>query len=89
MRQISKQSSTCFRRVVTFILAFAMIVTTLAVSSTESQAAAKVKKVAIGVKVDSSGILVLKKGQSKKLSASVSPKKRVRSLHTNQVKNQL
>ena len=75
MRQISKQSSTCFRRVVTFILAFAMIVTTLAVSSTESQAAAKVKKVAIGVKVGSSGILVLKKGQSKKLSASVSPKK--------------
>lgn len=75
MRQISKQSSTYFRKVVTFFLAFAMIVTSLAVSSTESQAAAKVKKVAIGVKVGSSGILVLKKGQSKKLSASVSPKK--------------
>ena len=75
MRQISKQSSMYFRKVVTFFLAFAMIVTSLALSSTESQAAAKVKKVAIGVKVGSSGILVLKKGQSKKLSASVSPKK--------------
>lgn len=75
MRQISAQTSKCFRRIVTFVLAFAMIVTSLAVSSTESQAAAKVKKVAIGVKVGSSGILVLKKGQKKKLGATVSPKK--------------
>lgn len=74
MRQISTQSSKYFKKIVTFVLAFAMIVTSLAVSSTESQAAAKVKKVVIGAKVGSSGILVLKKGQTKKLSASVSPK---------------
>lgn len=74
MRQISTQSSKCFRKIVTFVLAFAMIVTSLAVSSTESQAAAKVKKVVIGAKVGSSGMLVLKKGQTKKLGASVSPK---------------
>ncbi|MCM1246691.1 MAG: Ig-like domain-containing protein, partial [Roseburia sp.] len=75
MRQIGTQSSRCFRKIVTFVLAFAMIVTSLAVSSTDSQAAKKVKKVSIGVKVGSSGILVLKKGQKKKLKVSVTPKK--------------
>ena len=76
MRQIGTQSSKCFRKIVTFVLAFAMIITSLAVSSTESQAATKkVKKVTIGVKVGGSGILVLKKGQTKKLKVTVSPKK--------------
>lgn len=76
MKQISTQSSKCFRRIVTFVLAFAMIATSFTVSSFDSQAASKkkVKKVAIGVKVGSSGILVLKKGQKKKLQVSVSPK---------------
>lgn len=75
MKRISAQSSRCFRTIVTFMLAFAMIFTSLALPSTTSKAAAKVKKVSIGVKVGSSGILVLKKGQKKKLKASVSPKK--------------
>ena len=78
MRQIGTQSSRYFRKIVTFVLAFAMIITSLTVSSTDSQAAKKtkkVKKVTIGVKVGSSGILVLKKGQSKKLKVSVTPKK--------------
>lgn len=75
MRQIGTQSSRYFRKIVTFVLAFAMVVTSLAVSSTDSQAAKKVKKVSIGVKVGSSGILVLKKGQKKKLKVSVTPKK--------------
>lgn len=76
MRQIGTQSHKCFRRIVTFLLAFAMVLTSLAVSSVDSQAAAKkVKKVNIGVKVSGSGILVLKKGQKKKLNVSVTPKK--------------
>ncbi len=76
MRQIGTQSHKCFRRIVTFLLAFAMVLTSLAVSSVDSQAATKkVKKVSIGVKVGGSGILVLKKGQKKKLNVSVTPKK--------------
>lgn len=78
MRQIGTQSSRYFRKIVTFVLAFALIVTSMAVSSIDSQAAKKarkVKKVTIGVKVGSSGILVLKKGQKKKLKVSVTPKK--------------
>ncbi len=76
MRQIGTQSHKCFRRIVTFFLAFAMVLTSLAVSSVDSQAATKkVKKVTIGVKVGGSGILVLKKGQKKKLNVSVTPKK--------------
>ena len=57
------------------MLVFAMVITSLTVSSVDSQAAKKVKKVTIGVKVGGSGILVLKKGQSKKLKVSVTPKK--------------
>lgn len=76
MRQIGTKSARYFKKIVTFVLAFAMIVTSLAVSSTESEAAKKkVKKVKIGVKVGGSGILVLKKGQKKKLNVSVTPKK--------------
>ena len=76
MRQIGTQSHKCLRRIVTFLLAFAMVLTSLAVSSVDSQAATKkVKKVSIGVKVGGSGILVLKKGQKKKLNVSVTPKK--------------
>ncbi len=76
MRQIGTQSHKCFRRIVTFLLAIAMVLTSLAVSSVDSQAATKkVKKVSIGVKVGGSGILVLKKGQKKKLNVSVTPKK--------------
>ena len=90
MRQIGTQSHKCFRRVVTFLLAFAMVLTSLAVSSVDSQAATKkVKKVSIGVKVGGSGILVLKKGQKKKLNVSVTPKKRAKKYLTSQVKNQL
>lgn len=75
MRQIGTQSAKYFRRFVTAMLVFAMVITTLTVSSVDSQAAKKVKKVTIGVKVGGSGILVLKKGQSKKLKVSVTPKK--------------
>ena len=75
MRQIGTQSAKYFRRFVTAMLAFAMVITSLTVSSVDSQAAKKVKKVTIGVKVGGSGILVLKKGQSKKLKVSVTPKK--------------
>ena len=75
MRQIGTQSAKYFRRFVTAMLVFAMVITSLTVSSVDSQAAKKVKKVTIGVKVGGSGILVLKKGQSKKLKVSVTPKK--------------
>ena len=75
MRQIGTQSAKYFRRFVTAMLVFAMVITSLTVSSIDSQAAKKVKKVTIGVKVGGSGILVLKKGQSKKLKVSVTPKK--------------
>ncbi len=75
MKQIGTKSARYFRQIVTFVLTFAMIVTSLAVSSTEAEAAKKVKKVKIGVKVGGSGILVLKKGQKKKLNVSVTPKK--------------
>ena len=75
MKQIGTQSAKYFRKIVTFVLAIAMVITTLTVPSTDSQAATKVKKVSIGVKVGGSGILVLKKGQQKKLKATVSPKK--------------
>ena len=75
MRQIGTQSAKYFRRFVTAMLVVAMVITSLTVSSVDSQAAKKVKKVTIGVKVGGSGILVLKKGQSKKLKVSVTPKK--------------
>ncbi len=76
MRQIGTKTARKCRQIVTFVLAFAMIITSLAVSGTDAQAAKKkVKKIKIGVKVGSSGILVLKKGQSKKLKVSVTPKK--------------
>lgn len=75
MRQIGTKSARYFRQIVTFVLTFAMILTSLAVSSTDAEAAKKVKKVQIGVKVGGSGILVLKKGQKKKLNVSVTPKK--------------
>lgn len=74
MRQFGSQSR-AWKRLITFVMAFAMIITSLAVSSTDSAAKAKVKKITIGVKVGGSGILVLKKGQSKNLAVSVSPKK--------------
>lgn len=75
MRQIGTQSAKYFRRFVTAMLVLAMVITSLTVTSVDSQAAKKVKKVTIGVKVGGSGILVLKKGQSKKLKVSVTPKK--------------
>lgn len=75
MRQIGTQSAKYFRRFVTAMLVLAMVITSLTVTSVDSQAAKKVKKVTIGVKVGGSGILVLKKGQSKKLNVSVTPKK--------------
>ena len=74
MKQIGTQASRRFRQIVTMLVAFAMVVASLAVSPADAQAAKKVKKVTIGVKVGS-GILVLKKGQSKKPNVSVTPKK--------------
>ncbi len=76
MRQIGTKSARYFKKIVTLVVAFAMVVTSLAVSATDAEAAKKkVKKVSIGVKVGGSGILVLKKGQKKKLNVSVTPKK--------------
>ena len=45
MRQIGTQSAKYFRRFVTAMLVFAMVITSLTVSSVDSQAAKKVKKV--------------------------------------------
>ncbi|WP_026834505.1 Ig-like domain-containing protein [Eubacterium xylanophilum] len=72
MRQ-NKQTFQSLKKVLAFMLVFAMAVSTLAVSSNSDAASKKVKKVTIGAK-KGVGVLVLKKGQSKKLNVSVSPK---------------
>ena len=72
MRQ-NKQAYQSLKKVITFMLVFAMVFSTLAVSSKSDAASKKVKKITIGAK-KGVGVLVLKKGQSKKLNVSVSPK---------------
>ncbi len=75
MTIFGKKSSKAIRKGMACSIAVAMLVTSLATSSVDVLAAKKVKKINIGVKVGKSGILVLKKGQSKKLNVTVTPKK--------------
>lgn len=64
---------TLFTRIVTFTLALAMALSSCLISGNSADAKKKVK--VTKVKINTGKLLVLKKGQKKKLSVTVSPKK--------------